>query len=271
MTLSGLRPSISPDWVTTGSACHFFIIIVIRHESTAAARWALLLIVSTLFNDAITVAVWTGFHVCLQRPMKSPMIPLHESADNAVTSWVLELEEVSRLQTVIRLCRPLQRTALLARQSCARQFFGNCPIRVDSRFCKAHPYTDKSRLRAGSGKGTAESSARRIGVLASAVKLSGGGDLDDLAEIHHRTPRKKRRRSTDIRFMATAFRGMKLRYGPDQTDPYGRSPPGCRLHRFHFCCRRRRRCDRCRGVGGAQPRRFHPAGMGSEQHGAHRI
>ena len=145
MTLSGLRPSISPDWVTTGSACHFFIIIVIRHESTAAARWALLLIVSTLFNDAITVAVWTGFHVCLQRPMKSPMIPLHESADNAVTSWVLELEEVSRLQTVIRLCRPLQRTALLARQSCARQFFGNCPIRVDSRFCRAHPYTDKSR------------------------------------------------------------------------------------------------------------------------------
>jgi hypothetical protein len=52
-----------------GSACHFFIIIVIRHETTAAAGWALLLIVSTLFNDAITVAVWTGFHVCL--PMDS--------------------------------------------------------------------------------------------------------------------------------------------------------------------------------------------------------
>jgi len=25
------------------------------------------------------------------------------------------------------------------------QFFGNCPIRVDTRFCRAHPYTDKSR------------------------------------------------------------------------------------------------------------------------------
>jgi len=48
-----------------GLGHHFFIIIVNRHESTAAARWALLLIVSTLFNDAITVAVWTGFHVCL--------------------------------------------------------------------------------------------------------------------------------------------------------------------------------------------------------------
>ena len=52
---------------TAGSACYFFIIIFIRHETTAAARWALLLIVRTLFNDAITVAVWTGFgfHVCL--------------------------------------------------------------------------------------------------------------------------------------------------------------------------------------------------------------
>ena len=48
-----------------GSLCYFFIIIVIRHETAAAARWALLLIVRALFNDAITVAVWTGFHVCL--------------------------------------------------------------------------------------------------------------------------------------------------------------------------------------------------------------
>jgi hypothetical protein len=48
-----------------GSACYFFIIIVIRHETTAAARWALLLFVRTLFNDAITVALWTGFHLCL--------------------------------------------------------------------------------------------------------------------------------------------------------------------------------------------------------------
>jgi hypothetical protein len=52
---------------TAGSACYFFIIIFIRHETTAAARWALLLIVRILFYDAITVAVWAGFgfHVCL--------------------------------------------------------------------------------------------------------------------------------------------------------------------------------------------------------------
>jgi hypothetical protein len=53
--------SISP----AGSACYFFITIVIRHKTTAAARWALLLIVRTLFNNALTIAVWTGFHVCL--------------------------------------------------------------------------------------------------------------------------------------------------------------------------------------------------------------
>jgi hypothetical protein len=48
-----------------GSACYFFTIIVIRHKTAAATHWALLLIVCTLFNDAIIVARWTGFHVCL--------------------------------------------------------------------------------------------------------------------------------------------------------------------------------------------------------------
>ncbi len=48
-----------------GSAYYFFMVIIIRHETTAAARWALLLIVRTLFNHALTVAVWTSFHVCL--------------------------------------------------------------------------------------------------------------------------------------------------------------------------------------------------------------
>jgi hypothetical protein len=72
-------------------ACHFFIIIiiiVIRHKTTAAARWALLLIVSTLFNDAITVAVWTGFHVCLpMTPSTSLMSGIWSKADITLTSW----------------------------------------------------------------------------------------------------------------------------------------------------------------------------------------
>ncbi len=63
-TRSGHRASISSD-SPAGSVCYFFIIIVIRHETTAAARWALLLFVRTLFNDAITVALWTGFQLCL--------------------------------------------------------------------------------------------------------------------------------------------------------------------------------------------------------------
>jgi hypothetical protein len=45
--------------------CYFFIIVVMGYETTAAAPWALLLIVRTFFNDAIAVAVWTGFHACL--------------------------------------------------------------------------------------------------------------------------------------------------------------------------------------------------------------
>ena len=64
-------------------AYYFFIVIVIRHETTAAARWALLLIVRTVFNDAITVAIWTGFHVCL-------------SASIAVARWLARGETVSR-------------------------------------------------------------------------------------------------------------------------------------------------------------------------------
>ena len=59
--------TVAPDWSPVGSACYFLIIIVIRHETASAARWALLLIVRTLFDHAITVAVRTGFsfHVCL--------------------------------------------------------------------------------------------------------------------------------------------------------------------------------------------------------------
>ena len=50
----------------TCSAYHFFMVVVtIRYRTTAAARWALLFIVRTFFNDTFTVAVWTSFHTCL--------------------------------------------------------------------------------------------------------------------------------------------------------------------------------------------------------------
>jgi hypothetical protein len=40
-------------------------VVVVRYETTATARLALLFIVGAFFNDTITVAVWTGFHVRL--------------------------------------------------------------------------------------------------------------------------------------------------------------------------------------------------------------
>ena len=43
----------------------FIVVIVIRYETTAAARWALLFIVRAFFNDTFAVALWTGFHVRL--------------------------------------------------------------------------------------------------------------------------------------------------------------------------------------------------------------
>jgi hypothetical protein len=41
------------------------VIVVIGHETTAAARWASTFIVRAFFSYTITIAVWTGFHVCL--------------------------------------------------------------------------------------------------------------------------------------------------------------------------------------------------------------
>jgi hypothetical protein len=38
----------------------FMVVVVVRYETTATARWALLFIVRAFFNDTITVAVWTA-------------------------------------------------------------------------------------------------------------------------------------------------------------------------------------------------------------------
>jgi hypothetical protein len=58
----GFRFAVGP---LGGRARDLFAIIIIGHKTTAATPWALLLVVCALFNDAITVALWTGFHVCL--------------------------------------------------------------------------------------------------------------------------------------------------------------------------------------------------------------
>jgi integrase len=48
------------------------VIVVVRYKTTATARWALLFIVRGFFNDTITVAVWTGFHVRLMGMLPQP-------------------------------------------------------------------------------------------------------------------------------------------------------------------------------------------------------
>jgi hypothetical protein len=47
-------------------------VIVIRDETTATARWTSPFIVRAFFNDTITVAVWTGFHVRLMDMLPHP-------------------------------------------------------------------------------------------------------------------------------------------------------------------------------------------------------
>jgi hypothetical protein len=39
----------------------FLATVVIRYETTATARWALLFIVRAFFYDTITIAVWTTY------------------------------------------------------------------------------------------------------------------------------------------------------------------------------------------------------------------
>ena len=50
----------------------FLAVVVIGYETTATACWTLLFIVRAFFNDTITVAVWTGFHVHLIGMLPQP-------------------------------------------------------------------------------------------------------------------------------------------------------------------------------------------------------
>jgi hypothetical protein len=54
------------------SPYYFFGVIVIRYETTAAARRALLFIVRAFFKNAFTVAIWTSFHVHLMSRSLAP-------------------------------------------------------------------------------------------------------------------------------------------------------------------------------------------------------
>src|SRR5262245_18947981 len=56
--------------------------IVIRYDTTATARWTLPFIFRAFFNDTITVAVWTGFHV-----RRMHMLPHLSNGRAAMGKW----------------------------------------------------------------------------------------------------------------------------------------------------------------------------------------
>jgi hypothetical protein len=65
-------------------------VVVVRYETNATARWALPFIVCASFNDTITVAVWTGFHVRLMRMLPHPLIGARQrrhDANGSIIRW----------------------------------------------------------------------------------------------------------------------------------------------------------------------------------------
>jgi hypothetical protein len=60
-----------------------------RHKTLAAARWALLLIVRAFFNDAITVALWTGLHVCLSMDTSANLSRTSRLCHTQFPTWVM--------------------------------------------------------------------------------------------------------------------------------------------------------------------------------------
>jgi hypothetical protein len=60
ITISHPR-TLSPSWHRVGSYYFLIVVVIIRYEPTAAARWASLFIIRTFFNNAFTITVWARF------------------------------------------------------------------------------------------------------------------------------------------------------------------------------------------------------------------
>jgi hypothetical protein len=69
-----MRPNIrSASSIRLSCVYDVLVVVVVRYKTIATAGRALLFIARAFFNDTITVAVWTGFHVCL-----IAMLPHHQ-------------------------------------------------------------------------------------------------------------------------------------------------------------------------------------------------
>jgi len=59
-----MRPNIrGASSIRLSCVYDVLVVVVVRYKTIPAARRALLFIVRAFFNDTVTVAVWTGFHV----------------------------------------------------------------------------------------------------------------------------------------------------------------------------------------------------------------
>jgi hypothetical protein len=91
-------PSVARDSIRLPCVYYFFLaVVVIRYNTTATARWALLFIVRAFFNDTITVAVWTGFHVRLMEMLHTPAINIRWCVADPVVAFLA----ADRMATVI--------------------------------------------------------------------------------------------------------------------------------------------------------------------------
>jgi len=73
-----MRPNIrGASSIRLSCVYDVLVVVVVRYKTIPAARRALLFIVRAFFNDTITVAVWTGFHLRLARRLsQSALNPL---------------------------------------------------------------------------------------------------------------------------------------------------------------------------------------------------
>jgi hypothetical protein len=85
--------------VSAGSYYFPIVVVIIRYEPTAAARWASLFIISTFFNNAFTITVWTRFlcHVDASASLACGLTTTPEKKSQQHPNWRLPID--------IGLCR----------------------------------------------------------------------------------------------------------------------------------------------------------------------
>ena len=68
------------------------VVIVIRYETAATTRWASFFSVRPFFNDTITVAIWTGFHVRLMGMLPHPATTIRWCFSDSATAETFAVE-----------------------------------------------------------------------------------------------------------------------------------------------------------------------------------